>query len=406
MTLSDAILTDESDDDNDSEMYLPESDDNSDSQNSLNTVAQSSKRSDKSLRKNGETILDLPPQLEALKTPIEFFKYFFTDEMLDILKDKIGAHAKQKWPEKSFDVTTDELEQFLGVYLNMCLIRLPSIRAYWSEALGHPRVNNVMSCNRWEEIKRYLHFNDNAKMVPKGKPDDDPLYKIRPFLYQLRARLLTVPKQEDLSTHDLIISTKLGAVKKSKRDCKIQLFSGSSGFVYDFEINLRNPKSELKHDCGKCIADKLSGATDMLENVNVYNQIQVKPKKIHQRVFFRLIDMMIVNAWLLYRRNSNENRPCLTLTSFKMAVADALCWVNKGNARSRQQYSDKRDNLSEIGVSDIRLDKMDHLPCWADSRNRCKLLDCNGRTFVTCSKCQVHLCLNLKRNCFLIFHTH
>lgn len=57
-------------------------------------------------------------------------------------------------------------------------------------------------------------------------------------------------------------------------------------------------------------------------------------------------------------------------------------------------------------LQDVRYDKKNHLPEFQDRKNnmRCKNPECNAKTFVVCSKCQVPLCVARGKNCFLQFH--
>lgn len=240
--------------------YIPESD-KSDSESDdnipLSQMASSSNRSARSEKPRwrdgflekleSETTfsgnLDLSDEIMNLETPIQFFKYLLTDEMFQYIEQETIRYAIEKRPEKMFCTTAKEIEQFVGICLYMSVIQLPSTRHYWNESLGHPKINNVMACNRFEEIKRFLHFNTNSTQVPKGQSGHDPLHKLRPFLEQLRQRLLTVPKEEYMAVDEQIIPTKSRSTmrqynpkKHHKWGYKIFVLSGSSGFSYDFEI--------------------------------------------------------------------------------------------------------------------------------------------------------------------------
>ena len=46
-----------------------------------------------------------------------------------------------------------------------------------------------MTVNRFEEIKRFLHLNDNTKYVEKGQPGHDKLHKVRPLIDALNCQL-------------------------------------------------------------------------------------------------------------------------------------------------------------------------------------------------------------------------
>ncbi|CAH2086337.1 unnamed protein product [Euphydryas editha] len=434
----------------------------------------------------------------------------------------------------------------------MSIIQLPSTRCYWNENLGHPKISTVISCNRFEEIKRFIHFNDNTLQIPKGQTGHNPLHKIQPFLDHLRQRLLTIPKEEYMAVDEQIIPTKSRSSmrqynpKTHKWGYKNFVFSGSSGFSYDFEIytgaqgpvesdsnlpknstssdvvvrlsrtipeganyklffdnwytslplliflnkkailplgtikanripgykvpaekdlkklgrgatieklttvdntdisivtwydnrvvNLAStyvgstPASEVRRfnkkekayqnvACPKAVMtyNRHMGSVDLLDALLGYYRIQIRSKKFYHRIFFHMIDMITVNAWLLYRRGLDETEPHLPLADFKIAVAEGLCLVNKPTTSARRgrpsyelEYAIEakklRGHVAIMPSIDARLDKIDYLPIWT-TRQRCKVPDCNSRSHVECRKCKVSLCLNDKRNCFFLFHT-
>ena len=74
-----------------------------------------------------------------------------------------------------------------------------------------------MRCSRWEEIRKYIHFNDNTTFQPLGQPGHDQLHKIRPVLDKLRERLLTIPKEEYLAVYEQVIPVKLVSYFYSKK---------------------------------------------------------------------------------------------------------------------------------------------------------------------------------------------
>ena len=44
----------------------------------------------------------------------------------------------------------------------MVINRVPSYKMYWSDNVKFPAVANVMSRNRFDSLRRYLHFADNS----------------------------------------------------------------------------------------------------------------------------------------------------------------------------------------------------------------------------------------------------
>lgn len=58
---------------------------------------------------------------------------------------------------------------------------LPTLRSYWSTEpdMGVPYLAKIMPLSRFEEIRRNLHFCDNATQPSRVSPDFDRAYKIR-----------------------------------------------------------------------------------------------------------------------------------------------------------------------------------------------------------------------------------
>ncbi|KAF9808607.1 hypothetical protein SFRURICE_019765 [Spodoptera frugiperda] len=129
-----------------------------------------------------------------------------------------------------------------------------------------------------------------------------------------------------------------------------------------------------------------------------YYRIQIRSKKFYHRIFFHMIDMMTVNAWLLYRRTLADSDPYLPLADFKCAVAEGLSQTNKPSTsgkRGRPSYELEnaieakklRGPIAIMPSRDVRLDQIDHMPVWT-TRQRCKVPECNGRSHVECQKCK------------------
>ena len=59
-----------------------------------------------------------------------------------------------------------------------------SIRDYWSNDpdLGVSNIANVMPLKRFEELRAYLHFNNNELMKPTYDPGHHRAFKVRPVL--------------------------------------------------------------------------------------------------------------------------------------------------------------------------------------------------------------------------------
>lgn len=66
----------------------------------------------------------------------------------------------------------------------MSVVQLPSTRHYWRDGTYIDKVASTLTCNKFEEVKRFLHFFEQTD------PNFDRLQKIRPLLNILRSQLL------------------------------------------------------------------------------------------------------------------------------------------------------------------------------------------------------------------------
>lgn len=186
----------------------------------------------------------LPDEIMQLSTPMEFFKFLFPSSAVNLIEEESNVYAAQISSENLHLVTHEDIYKFIGVIIYMSVVHLPTTRHYWKEGTYIEKVANVMTCNKFEEIKRYLHFFDKTKELKPSDPQFDRLQKIRPLIKILRERLLKVPKEEFLSIDEQMIPTKAktsgirqyNAKKPHKWGYLNYVLSGVSGFSYDFEL--------------------------------------------------------------------------------------------------------------------------------------------------------------------------
>ena len=137
------------------------------------------------------------PKFEALigpttiipSSPLDIFQLFFSNELLEDVVNTTNRYARETMKtEQQYDkwtkVTPDEIKAFFGFHLLMSINRLPSIDDYWSKNpnLHYTPIASKISQDRFRDISQYLHFVDNANVVPRGHPMHDRLGKVRPIL--------------------------------------------------------------------------------------------------------------------------------------------------------------------------------------------------------------------------------
>ena len=126
---------------------------------------------------------------------LEIFSCFFTPELWSLMEEETNRYAGQNPQRPSShmkmwrDTTVEELQHFVGLCLLMGIHVLPVQQHYWSQdpALGVPYFSETMPRDRFNDLRKYLHFADNATL-----DQTDRLAKLRPFLRLLEDQYRTV----------------------------------------------------------------------------------------------------------------------------------------------------------------------------------------------------------------------
>lgn len=159
------------------------------------------------------------------------------------------------------------------------------------------------------------------------------------------------------------------------------------------------------------------GGVDLLDSLIGRYKIKMRTKKWYMRLWYHLIDVTVVNAWLLYRRveMSKGNIPKITLFDFRSEVAFSLTKTNalatpkrgRPSLMVETQIAAKRirPHTSKLPSIDVRKDSLDHWPDFKETRQRCKMPGCGKLTSCTCTKCDNYFCYGVNRNCFILFFT-
>ena len=87
-------------------------------------------------------------------------------------------------------------------------------------------------------------------------------------------------------------------------------------------------KETIKIKCINLVQEynRHMGGADLLDLLLGYYRNKIKSKKWYPRIFFHLINMVIVNAWILWRKYKNAD---VHLVDFKLAIANLLANAGK-----------------------------------------------------------------------------
>lgn len=169
---------------------------------------------------------------------VEIFECIFTD-IFQLIIEESEIYAKQK-NTINFSLSLEELKRFIGILLLSGYHKLPQEDMYWEQApdTGVSIVFNSMSRNRFREIKRYLHLNDNSKL-----DKNDKFYKLRKFFDILQINFTKFGIfYSKLSIDEMMVRyygrhpTKMYMHGKPiKFGYKIWCLCSSNGYLYSFE---------------------------------------------------------------------------------------------------------------------------------------------------------------------------
>lgn len=111
---------------------------------------------------NAATGITAQSGLSPLSVPIDYFRCFVTDETVELMVTETNRYAQQYLHNKELKAKSRvrkwhetngvEMQKFIGILLQMGLVRKPSIEDYWSTnyILATPDISAVMPHDRFE----------------------------------------------------------------------------------------------------------------------------------------------------------------------------------------------------------------------------------------------------------------
>ena len=182
-------------------------------------------------------------QTNSIKAPIEYFRYFFDTTIMDYIVYESNLYSATIDPSRPLGLSIDELEKCLAVVMFMSLIPLSNSRHFWSLGLRILHVSDILSRRQFEEIKRFIHFNNNSRMAPSGDDNFDRLFKVRPLLDHLREKYNSITMPQTLCIDEQMIPFKGKSALKQyipskphKYGYKVFILCSNKGIIHDFEV--------------------------------------------------------------------------------------------------------------------------------------------------------------------------
>lgn len=174
------------------------------------------------------------------KSPLEYFKTYFTDELFENFAIKTNMYAQQQNQVSFKPTSASEIKVLFGLHMMMGWIKLPRVSMYWSRLLNLTTFKESMTSERFFQLRTNLHVVNN---LDKPADNNDKFYKVRPVLEAVRSRILQFEVEETVSVDEQMIPMKNRLTMKqymkdkpNKWGCKVYVLCGKSGMPYDFFI--------------------------------------------------------------------------------------------------------------------------------------------------------------------------
>lgn len=199
--------------------------------------------------------------------PLTIFEKIFDEEVMTMIVKYTQTYAAQK-NVHGFKVSVNELKTFFGILLLTVYHSVARERSYWSldEDLSVPIVSKDMSRNRFQEIKKYLHFCDNLA----AEQTSDKMFKVRPLADILVKKFLQWGVfHRDLSIDESMVkyfgrhpAKQFIRGKPVRFGYKNWMVTSSDGYCYAFDLYCGkssgpNPTDPLGSRVVKMLLDKL-----------------------------------------------------------------------------------------------------------------------------------------------------
>ena len=136
------------------------------------------------------------------------------------------------------------------------------------------------------------------------------------------------------------------------------------------------------------------GGVDLHDwHLSKYN-ISIRGKKWYGCLLTRMLDMTIVNAWMLHKVCTPSGKAKMSQLDFRREIA--ISYLRSGSRTSACLLTSPA-----LVPQSVRYDGVGHLIGPMGKRLRCRLESCSLKASKWCIKCQVPLCVK----CFVPYHT-
>lgn len=166
--------------------------------------------------------------------------------------------------------------------------------------------------------------------------------------------------------------------------------------------------SRAQVDCPVMCSDynKYMGFVDNADRLLSTYKIDRKSRKWWHRLFWHFIDVTVTNSFIIFTKVNANNS--MTLKRFRLRLVDQLVAHKIPTTKGRKRQSSLENSYKPQVPVEKRRSQSAHMPIHITNPRRCALCSTKEsprRTRWMCNTCNVPLCLQSDRNCFLPYHS-
>lgn len=122
-----------------------------------------------------------------VRTPSQYVQDYFQDDFFELAAHCSNIYHLRKYGTE-LKTTSQEIAKLFGVHLVMGVIPYPRIPMYWRASTKMPLISNVMSRDRFLQLRNSLHVVDSdTPPVPQtDHSPSNPLWKVQPIIDRVR----------------------------------------------------------------------------------------------------------------------------------------------------------------------------------------------------------------------------
>lgn len=143
--------------------------------------------------------------------------------------------------------------------------------------------------------------------------------------------------------------------------------------------------------------NKYMGGVDHHDWLLQKHCISIRGKKWYWPIFTRVVDMAIVNAYVIHK--ALEGNKAMSIKDFRRSIATTYLKLGFGKQRSGSLCSNPSKSTVLL---DSRFDQKNHIIASREKQRRCQMHECSGKPRTYCKKCDITLCVK----CFDPYHDY